>query len=167
MSSMLDHLTKEEIVEIPTVEIIMHILNAEKQPLDFYALLDKIAAYKGWSEEEKQNRMVQVYTDMNIDGRFVSLGDNQWGLKSWYPVEQTEEELATTIKPKKRKKFLDDDDYDEYDELDELDLLDEEDEYDEEELEYDEADEFDLDVLDDEHDEFLDDDFDILDDDEQ
>lgn len=166
MSSMLDQLTQEEIAEIPMVEIIMHILNTEKKPIDFYALMDKIAEYKGWSNEEKQNRIVQAYTDMNIDGRFVSLGDNQWGLKSWYPVEQTEEELATTIKPKKRKKRLDDDDYEDYEDIDELDLLDEEDEYDEEEIDYDEE-EYDLDVLDEEHDEFLEEDFDILDDEDQ
>jgi len=166
MSSILDKLTQEEIAEIPMVEIIMHILNAEKKPIDFYALMDKIAEYKGWSDEEKQNRIVQAYTDMNIDGRFVSLGDNQWGLKSWYPVEQSEEELATTIKPKKRKKRLDDDDYEDYEDIDELDLLDEEDEYDEEEIDYDEE-EYDLDVLDEEHDEFLEEDFDILDDEDQ
>lgn len=163
--SILDNLTKEEIAEIPMIEIMHHILSAEKKPIDFYAIMDKIAEYKGWTDAEKQNRIVQAYTDMNIDGRFVSLGDNQWGLKNWYPVEQTEEELATTIKPKKRKKRLEDDDYDEYDDIDEL--LDDEDVFDDEEIEFEDEEEYDLDVIDEEDDEYLEDDFDILEDDEQ
>lgn len=154
--SLIDNLTKEEIVEIPMIDIMYHYLNEERAPVDFYVLMDKIAEYKGWSESEKKERIVQAYTDMNIDGRFVALGDNKWGLKSWYPVEQTEEELARTIKPKKRKKL--EDDFDDYDELDDLELIDEE--LDSEDvLDYEEeVDDLDIDDLDEDDDDLIDDD---------
>lgn len=152
--SLFDNLTKDEIVEIPMIDIMYHYLNSERKPIDFYTIMDKIAEYKGWSEKEKRERIVQAYTDMNIDGRFVSLGDNKWGLKSWYPVEQTEEELATTIKPKKR----DDEDFDDID--DDLDFVEEDiEEFVESEdglgLDDDDIDELDIDKIDDEEDAFL------------
>ncbi len=135
--SLIEKLTKEEITETPMIDIMYHYLRDERQPVDFYTLMDKIAEYKGWTKKQKESRLVQAYTDMNIDGRFVALGDNQWGLKGWYPVEQTDEELVTTIKPKKKKKKKEDD-FDDYDELiveeelevfeDEVDVEDEEDE---------------------------------------
>ena len=46
----------------------------------------------------------QFYTDMNIDGRFLAIAENQWGLREWYPVEQIEEETAPTVKVRKKKR---------------------------------------------------------------
>lgn len=123
--SFLDSLSEEEAMELPMIDFVYHYLQEQRKPIDFYTIMDKMAEFKGWTDKEKQEKLIQAYTDMNIDGQFVSLGDNQWGLKSWYPVEQTEEELATTIKPRKRKKVEDDIDEDiaglEEDELDEFD----------------------------------------------
>lgn len=123
--SFLDSLSEEEAMELPMIDFVYHYLQEQRKPIDFYTIMDKMAEFKGWTDKEKQEKLIQAYTDMNIDGQFVSLGDNQWGLKSWYPVEQTEEELATTIKPCKRKKVEDDIDEDiaglEEDELDEFD----------------------------------------------
>jgi DNA-directed RNA polymerase subunit delta len=156
--SKLDSMPKEEIHEIASIDIINILLQEAKQPVSFYTLMDQVQQYKKLSEEEKKVRALQAYTDLNVDGRFVSLGDNQWGLKAWYPVEQTEEELATTIKPKKRRKKDDDDDdfdlvdeYDEdFDDLDEGDLdTDDLDDLDDEDLEDFDDDDFDEDEEDD------------------
>lgn len=150
--SLLDNLTEDELQETPMIDIMYHYLSEERQTVDFYTLMNKIAKYKNWSEAEMRDKLVQAYTDMNIDGRFVSLGDNQWGLKSWYPVEQTEEELGTTIKPKKKKKAVDDD-FDDYDDLEE-ELLEDEviDDFEEDEEE-------DIELLDEEEEKLVDDDF--------
>ncbi|MBN3546332.1 DNA-directed RNA polymerase subunit delta [Fictibacillus barbaricus] len=149
--------TKEQVVEMSMVEIAFEILKNEKQPVQFYDLVKQIAEIKGLSKEAVENRIAYFYTDMNIDGRFVSLGDNKWGLKTWYPVESSEEELGATNKPTKRKKASEDDydfeedfDDEDFDELevedafvDEDDDLadDDDDDEDEEELDFDEEDE--------------------------
>ncbi|RBW68687.1 DNA-directed RNA polymerase subunit delta [Bacillus taeanensis] len=155
--SKLDNMPKEDLHEIASIDIINILLQEAKQPVSFYTLMDQVQQYKKLSEEEKKVRALQAYTDLNVDGRFVSLGDNQWGLKAWYPVEQTEEELATTIKSKKRRKKDDDDenDFDLVDEYDELDDLDDED-LDTDDL--DDLDEEDLDDFDDEDEEDFDED---------
>lgn len=155
--AILNTYTKEQVVEMSMVEIAFEILKNEKQPVQFYDLVKQIAEIKGLSKEAVENRIAYFYTDMNIDGRFVSLGDNKWGLKTWYPVESSEEELGATNKPTKRKKASEDDydfeeDFDDED-FDELEVEDEfvdedddladddDDDEDEEELDFDEEDE--------------------------
>jgi DNA-directed RNA polymerase subunit delta len=148
--------TKEQVSEMSMVEIAFEILQSEKTPVQFYDLVKQITEIKGLTKTAVEARIAYFYTDMNIDGRFVSLGDNQWGLKTWYPVESSEEELGATNKPTKRKKAseddydfeedFDDEDFDELDaedefvEEDDSDLSDDEDEDEEEDLEFEEED---------------------------
>jgi DNA-directed RNA polymerase subunit delta len=148
---MLETYSKENVQEFAFVEIAYLSLKDGKKPLPFKDLLEKGVKLKGLSNKEVQENVAQFYTDLNIDGRFVCIGDNQWGLKVWYPVETSEEELATTVKPKRKKKKVKIvDDFDEYDDLDEdFDDLDEVDDEDEDE----ESDDFD-DVVDDDFNDF-------------
>ncbi|WP_273851671.1 DNA-directed RNA polymerase subunit delta [Guptibacillus spartinae] len=151
----LKQLSADDIQETSMIDIMYFILQDEKKPVSFYTLMDQIGKMKGLSSEELQEMLAEVYTNLNTDGRFVTLGDNQWGLKGWYPVEQSQEELATTIKPKKRKKSQDDDELG-FDEDDEEDL---------EDLEVDDLEDFDDDEFDDDT-EDLDEDLDDDDDDD-
>lgn len=146
------------------VDIAFEILKETNQPQNFRDLMNQIAALRNMSEEEMMKMIAQVYTEVNIDGRFVCLGDNIWGLKRWYPMETVEE---THESGKKKKVPLDDDfDYDEeveddlveeFDDEDEIELLDDDDEFDDDDLD-DEA-------LDDE--EILEEEDDIFDEDEE
>lgn len=164
--SLMNAYTKDEILEMSMVEIAFEILKEEKQPIPFYEMLKRIAEMKEMSDEAVEARIAPFYTDMNIDGRFVCLGDNKWGLKAWYPVESSEEELSTTNKPKRKK--VKDDDFDVYDEdfedvdYDNLELDDEldhdEDETDDLDDDFDDLDEEDLDEEDLEDDDLEDDD---------
>ena len=65
--------------------------------------MDEIQKLLGLSNEEVAEKIGQFYTDLNVDGRFISIGDNRWGLKGWYPVEQVEEETVPASKVKKKK----------------------------------------------------------------
>ncbi|NEU30436.1 DNA-directed RNA polymerase subunit delta [bacterium LRH843] len=114
-------MTKEELQEIPMVEIAFEVMKEVGKPYNYYDLFKEIAGMKSLTAEEKQDRISKLYTDMNIDGRFHSLGDNNWGLKKWYPIEQSDEEITTPVKAKKKAKGSDDEDFDDYEEdFDEL-----------------------------------------------
>lgn len=164
-------LTAEEIENLSMIQLAIKILEEEKKALDFQELFQRIADLKGLSEQERENKIAQFYTDLNIDGRFTTLGSNIWGLKRWYPVEQADEEVHTVKKKKKaaKKRILDDDEVlVEEDDFLEDDLLDDEDlDLDEDDLDEDLDDDLDDPIedeeLDDEFDDEFDDDFEEID----
>ncbi len=149
----LEQFSKEQLQEMSLIEVAYELLKSKKEPMAFNDIMDEVAKLLDLSEEQVKSKIAQFYTDLNIDGHFIGLGDNRWGLRSWYPVDQYEEEVVTVIKPKKKKgkKKVDDDDLDleDYDELDE------------EDIEYDDLDGFDDDDLTEDDDDLLEDDDDL------
>jgi DNA-directed RNA polymerase subunit delta len=149
--------SKQELKEFSLMEMAFEYLENSKQPISFADLLQEIKKAAGISDEEIRTRLAQFYTDINVDGRFLSLGGNRWGLRVWYPVDTAEEEVVAVVKPKKKKakKVVDEEDLEDFDEVDEVeddfDDFDDEDDLldDEEDLDIDEVDEFDDDDDDD------------------
>ena len=125
--------------ELSMVEVAHAILEAKNEVLDFNQLLVEIQEYMELSDEALEARMARFYTDLNIDGSFISLGDNRWGLRDWYPIDSIDEEIATSMEDeevktprKKRKKvnaFGTEDDLIDYndDDPEDEELLDDED----------------------------------------
>lgn len=100
---------KEEIKEMPMIEITYELLkNNEKQPLLFKDIIKRVAKLKGMNESAVTDRISYLYTDLNIDGRFIALGENRWGLRTWYPYDESDEEVTQTVRRKKAKKAADD-----------------------------------------------------------
>ncbi|MGN1387954.1 MAG: DNA-directed RNA polymerase subunit delta [Bacillus sp. (in: firmicutes)] len=165
----LNQYTQEEIKEMSLIEVAFEILSDDhnnKQAIAFSDLVQKIAELQGLSTIEIQQRIAQFYTDLNVDGRFNTVGENRWGLKDWYPIDQVEDELINPVKPKKKKgKKVVEEDFDDLDmdEIDEFDDSEDEDLVDEEEdiLDLDEDEDEDLD-----EDEILEDDFELADEEE-
>lgn len=124
--------------ELSMVEVAHAILEDKNEVIEFNQLLVEIQEYMELSDEALESRMARFYTDLNIDGSFISLGDNRWGLRAWYPIDSIDEEIATSMedeevkKPRKKRKkvnaFGSDDliDYNDDDPEDE-ELLDDED----------------------------------------
>ncbi|WP_080843812.1 DNA-directed RNA polymerase subunit delta [Cytobacillus gottheilii] len=158
--------TKENLQEMSLIEIAYEILKEKKEPAAFNDIMKEVKGLLGLTDEQVRTKISQFYTDMNIDGRFIGLGDNRWGLRTWYPVDQYEEEVVTVIKPKKKKakKTADDDlELEDYDELDEEDIdYDDIEDYDD--LDDDDDDDDDDDLLDDDLDEFEEEDDDLIED---
>ena len=96
--------------ELSMVEVAHAILEAKNEVLDFNQLLVEIQEYMELSDEALESRMARFYTDLNIDGSFISLGDNRWGLRAWYPIDSIDEEIVTSMedeevkKPRKKRK---------------------------------------------------------------
>ncbi|PHA00346.1 DNA-directed RNA polymerase subunit delta [Bacillus pseudomycoides] len=153
----------EELKELSMIEAVHSLLGEKQQATTFHDLVQEIAQLLGLSEEQVAARIAQFYTDLNIDGRFINLGENRWGLRGWYPYEQIDEEILPQPKPKKKRK-VEEDELDDYSD-------DEEDNFDEDADADDDADEDvdDIDEILDEDDddlEDLEDDDDFADDDE-
>ncbi len=110
-------MTIEELREESFIDLGYAILEEKHESLTLQELMDEIKKLNHFTEEQMKERMLQYYTDMNIDGRFLAISENRWGLREWYPVEQIEEETAPTVKvrKKKAKTAVDDEDLDDSD----------------------------------------------------
>ncbi|ALC50244.1 DNA-directed RNA polymerase subunit delta [Bacillus cereus] len=111
----------EELKECSMIEVVHSVLGDKKQATTFNELVQEIAQVLGLSQEQVNAKLAQFYTDLNIDGRFINLGENRWGLRSWYPYEQIDEEILPQPKPKKKRK-VEEDGFDDYIEEDEDDF---------------------------------------------
>lgn len=164
----LQQYSKEQVLEMSLIEIAYELLVERNEPAVFNDLMEEAALLQGMTKKEIKERIAQFYTDLNVDGRFSSLGENRWGLKTWYPVDQVEEEVVHATKPKKKKAkkaVVAEDDFDDLDE-DEDDLLDDADDLDD--LAEDDDDDLIVDdLIDDDDDDEEDDDLeDIIEDDD-
>src|SRR5699024_5467553 len=67
-----------------------------------------------YTESEIENRILQFYTDLNTDGRFLSTGEGVWGLREWYAVDDINDKIAPTvhkIEIAAEEEYIDDEDY--------------------------------------------------------
>lgn len=98
--------------ELSMIEVAHAILSQHGDVMGFADLTNEIQTYLGKNDLEVRDRLSQFYTDLNADGSFISLGENLWGLRSWYPFDSIDEAVAHVEdeddedrpKRKKRKK---------------------------------------------------------------
>jgi len=163
----LKNLSKQELREYSFIEVAHYLLVDRHETMTFQQMLTEWKKLLGLTDKELKARMVQFYTDLNMDGRFISIGENQWGLRTWYPLDQVEDEHVTSeiqtkkktkAKSKKKKVAKDDLDFDDLDD-EEDDLVYDEVDDDVEDLDDDEDDDFDEELIEE-------DDFDLDDDDD-
>ncbi|MFC5450436.1 DNA-directed RNA polymerase subunit delta [Paenibacillus aestuarii] len=121
-------ITAEQAREMPMVDLAFELLKSANTPFYYRDLMMEIAKIKGLSEQDVMQVIAQLYTEINIDGRFACVGSNLWGLKRWYPVEKSEDAVGNAKRPRIINDE-DDDDEDIYAEEEE-DTYAEEDEYD-------------------------------------
>lgn len=97
--------------ELSMIEVAHAILEERGEVMSFNDLLVAVQDYLELSDEQLERRMSVFYTEINIDGSFISLGDNRWGLRSWYAIDSIDEELVSAfeeeipVRRKKRKKL--------------------------------------------------------------
>lgn len=113
-------ITPEQAKEVPMVDLAFEVLKSANTPFYYRDLMAEIAKIKGFTEEEVTQVIAQLYTEINVDGRFACVGNNLWGLKRWYPIDNKDGEVGSA----KRPRIINDDD----DDLDEEEYLEEEEE---------------------------------------
>ena len=66
------------------------VLSASKEPVKFLDLFNKAVELSGleFSESELKVRMSKFYTQLSLEGRFITLTDNFWDLRSRHVFEK-------------------------------------------------------------------------------
>ncbi|MFJ7953989.1 DNA-directed RNA polymerase subunit delta [Lysinibacillus sp. NPDC096418] len=114
-------MTKEQLAEESLINLTHAILEEKRTSIPLNDLLTILKELTGLKDAEIKKRLLQFYTDLNVDGRFLYNQENGWGLREWFKVEQIEEETAPSVKTHKKKAKVVDLDEDDLD-LDEDDI---------------------------------------------
>ena len=93
----LEQLEGQNKEELSFIEVAYALLERQGDVVDFTELLVQIHDYLELSQDEIESKMTRFYTDLNIDGRFISLGENRWGLRAWYPIDAIDEEIISSM----------------------------------------------------------------------
>lgn len=122
----LKQFTGENKSDLSMIEVARAILENKGVAMAFADIVNEIQQYLDKTDQEIREHLPQFYTDLNDDGDFISLGENVWGLRTWYPYDSVDEEVnhpedsedVKTPKIKKVNAFLDDDEDDDEDIID-------------------------------------------------
>lgn len=107
----------ERIDELAMIDVAKAVLEEKGEVMDFNDILLEVSNFIELSEEEMNKRMPQFYTDINVDGEFISLGENSWGLRTWYPVDSINEVLTHENDEADIIPQISSDGFDDYDDL--------------------------------------------------
>ncbi len=85
--------------------------NKEKsQGIAFDQLYNEVASDLGMNTEEKIKNIAKLYTQMTLDGRFITLGENKWDLKSRYKFEEGQIDMNDIYQEEEEEEVSEEDD---------------------------------------------------------
>jgi len=92
----LKNYSEEQVREMPLTEIAYLYISSLKHPVSFNKLVDVVFNMADISDN-KAEKMGQFYTDLTVDGRFVTFSNGNWDLRYRHRFEafDWEEELDT------------------------------------------------------------------------
>lgn len=93
----LNSYTKEMMDENSFIDMAHIYLEDKEKDTNLYEMVDKFKDIGNYTEVEIEDRILQFYTDLNTDGRFLSTGEGVWGLREWYAVDDINDKIAPTI----------------------------------------------------------------------
>lgn len=101
----------QEKSELSMIEVARAILEERGRDNEMYFndLVNEIQNYLEKSNSDIRAALPTFYADLNVDGSFIPLGENKWGLRSWYAIDEIDEEVITLEEddedaPKRKKK---------------------------------------------------------------
>ena len=76
-----------DMMYLSMVDIAYDLMTKKKKEVDFAKLYQEVSEIKGLSPEEAEERISIFYTDITLDGRFITLGENRWDLRERHKFE--------------------------------------------------------------------------------
>lgn len=93
----LEVFAKQEKKELSMIEVARAILEerGRDHEMHFSDLVNEIQNYLEKTDADIREALPYFYASLNVDGSFIPLGDNKWGLRSWYAIDEIDEEIIT------------------------------------------------------------------------
>lgn len=70
------------------IEFAHEFISSKKEPVSFASIWEYVKTNAGLSDEEAAKKAGQFFTNLMLDGRFVTLGENQWDLRSRHTFDK-------------------------------------------------------------------------------
>ena len=70
------------------VDVAFDLMTKKKKPVDFYKLWQEVSEIKGFNQEDKDENESLFYTNITLDGRFITVGENRWDLRSRHKFDE-------------------------------------------------------------------------------
>ena len=70
------------------IELAYEFVSSQKESVNFTKIWEYVKQEAGLSEEEAARKAGQFFTNMMLDGRFVTLGENEWDLRSRHTFDK-------------------------------------------------------------------------------
>ncbi len=70
------------------LDIAYDIITTKNAPIAFQEMWDEIVKIQGLNEEDARKKISRFYTNLSLDGRFVTLGENMWDLRSHHTFDK-------------------------------------------------------------------------------
>jgi len=83
----------QNIQELSMIEVAHALLEQKGKEMSFEDILNTVQDYLKKSDEDIKANVARFYTEMNTDGSFIPLGNNIWALRSWYAIDEIDEEV--------------------------------------------------------------------------
>ncbi len=74
--------------QLSMVNVAYDVMKQEQKEMNFHALYEKVSAVMGFDETQYDDKMSLFYTNITMDGRFITLGENVWDLRERHKFDQ-------------------------------------------------------------------------------
>ena len=84
-------------MSVRTIDVAYDYLKAQKRSVSFRDLWQVVKDQLGFNDAQAQKKISQFYTDLTLDGRFTSLANNVWDLKSNHKFDEVFIDTANLV----------------------------------------------------------------------
>ncbi len=99
-----------EFNELSMVDTAYELMRKMDAPINFYDLWEKVAEIKNLTEEEREDNESRFYTNITLDGRMITVGENCWDLRSRHRFEEVHIDMNDIYSDDEEDTHQDDDD---------------------------------------------------------
>ncbi len=64
------------------VDVAYELMSKKKSAVNFYKLWEEVCQMKKFDDVQKDDKESLFYTNITLDGRFITVGENNWDLRS-------------------------------------------------------------------------------------
>lgn len=76
-----------DMTQMSMVDVAYELMKKKKKEVEFAKLYKEVSEIMGFSEEEAEEKESLFYTNITIDGRFITVGENRWDLRERHKFE--------------------------------------------------------------------------------